>query len=249
MLFVLPSFASTVILPEDEVILPPLLNRVRSDLGGAPDGINVIPAKGRLRRAIPGEWFDYGDSLDLPAAASFEVIQSEDLAWVGGGVFRGTIGNYAKTKSSLTQNAISMKRGWIRVWIRPGKFESLIRIEGNGDVFTANDAEFWLNLRSGASDLYVIRGQVLSKVADQIFGSGVYVSLKPGQRTPLAQSKGWEAQAMEVPIAAAYPGFIRLSGEVSKDWDRGATTGLFAEYRKKGWRKFHRLTPVRRKRQ
>jgi hypothetical protein len=249
MFFVLPAIASTVILPEDEVILPPLLSRVRSDLGGAPDGINVIPAKGQKRRAIPGEWFDYGDSLDLPASASFEVIQSEDLGWVGGGGFRGTIGNYSKTQNSLTQYAIAMGRGWVRVWIRPGKFESLIRIEGNGDVFTAKDAEFWLNLRSGASDLYVIRGEVLSKVSDQIFDSGTYVSLKPGRRAPISRSKGWEPTAMEVPIAAAYPGFIRLSAEASKDWDRGRTTGLFGDYRKKGWRKFHRLTPDLKKRE
>ena len=249
MIFVCQAFASSVILPEDEVILPPLLKRVRSDLSGAPDGINVVSAKARTRRAVPGEWFDYGDSLDLPASASFEVIQSEDLAWVGGGVFRGTIGNYAKTQNSLTQYAMALSRGWVRVWIRPGKFDSLIRIEGNGDVFTAKDAEFWLNLRSRASDLYVIRGEVMSKVADQIFDAGTYVSLKPGQRAPVSRSKGWEAQAMEVPIAAAYPGFIHLSGEAAKDWDRGSTTGLFAEYRKKGWRKFHRFTPERKKRE
>ncbi len=230
------------------MILPPLLNRVRTDLGGMPEGINLKPAKGGLRRAVPGEWFDYGDSLDLPAAASFEVIQSEDLAWVGGGVFQGTIGNYTRTQSSLTQYSIALQRGWIRVWIKPGKFPSVIRIEGNRDVFTATDAEFWLNCRTGASELYVIRGEVTSKVADQIFDAGVYVRLKPGQRTPLARSKGWDAGAMEVPIAAAYPGFIRLSSEVARDWGLGRTTGHFADFRKRGWRKFYRFTPDRKKR-
>jgi hypothetical protein len=244
-----PVLASTVVLPEDEVILPPLLNRVRSDLGGHPEGVNVKSVGGPERRAVSGEWFDYGDTLSLPASASFEVIQSEDFAWVGGGVFQGTLGNYKRTGTSLTQYALSMKRGWIRVWIKPGKFDSVVRIEGNGDVFTAKDAEFWLNFKSRATDIYVIRGEVISKVADQRFGSGVYVSLKTGEKTPWARSEGWAASAMEVPIAASYPGFVRLSGEVAKDWEEGKTKEIFGNFRKKGWRKFHRLTPDLKKRQ
>lgn len=239
--------ANTVILPEDEVILPPLLNRVGSDLGGEPDGVNVQAASGKLRRAVPGEWFDYGDRLNLPGSVSFEVIQSEDLAWVGGGVFQGTLGNYAKTKVDLTQYTLSMKMGWIRVWIRPGKFDSVIRIEGNQDVFTAKEAEFWLNVRSRFSDLYVIQGEVTSQVSGQAFGAGVFVRLQPGQKRPWVRSEQWAAQAMEVPISGSFPGFIRLSGSAAKSWGEGATSRLFAEYRRKGWRKFHRLTPDRKK--
>ncbi|MBU6153719.1 MAG: hypothetical protein KGP28_05395 [Bdellovibrionales bacterium] len=246
--FGLPSGAASIVLPEDEVILPPLLNRVRSDLGAAPDGLNVRSPLGAMRRAVPGEWLDYGDSLSLPGSASFEVIQSEDLTWVGGGVFQGTVGNYRKTSSALTQYSLAISRGWIRVWIRPGRFESLIRIEGNSDVFTAKEAEFWLNFSSKATDLYVIRGEVTSQTANQVFSGGTYVKLRPGQKSPRARSEAWKAAAMEVPIASSYPGFIRLSNESAKDWEGGQTRDVYSSFRKKGWRKFHRLTPELKKR-
>lgn len=232
-----------MILPEDEVILPPLLNRVRTEVGGIPDGLNARTPQGRFRRAVPGEWFDYGESLELSAGVSFEVLQNESLAWVAGGVFQGTLGNYDRTQSSLVQYALAMSRGWIRVWISPGKRESLVRIEASGDVFTAKDADFWLNVRTGAVDLYVIRGEVQSKTSETAFPARTYVSLIAGKKTPKSRSDAWDAQAMEVHIASAYPGLVRLADEASRDWESGKSSRLFSEFRKKGWRKFHRLTP------
>jgi len=238
---------ATLVLPEDEVILPPLLNRVQTDLGAALDGVNVRSANEKSRRAVPGEWFDFGDTLALPATLAFEVIQSEDFAWVGGGGFQGTIGNYLRTETTLIQHSLELKRGWIRVWIRPGKQDSVMRIEGNGDVFAAKDAEFWLNIRTGATELYVIRGEVTSQATHQTYSSGVYVSLLPGKKSPKGVSQAWDPKAMEVPIASAYPSLMKVSGMAGSDWEAGRTARLYGDYRKKGWRKFYRFTPLRRK--
>jgi len=237
------SSGLTLLLPGDEFILPPLFNRLESRMQAPPEGLKVEGAGGKRRQAMPGEWFDYGDTLNLTAPLALEVEQSESLVWVGGGVFQGTIGKYTRTQTDLIQYSVELKRGWIRVWIKPASLESLIRIEANGDAFFAREGEFWINAKSDATELYVVKGQVTSNLLKRSFSAGTYVLLKSKSTSPSKISENWDPQAMEVLIANAYPSLVKLATSVALDWESGKTEKIYSTLRKKGWRKAHRLNP------
>ena len=244
LLFGLTAQSAKVILREDEFILPALFNRIESHPEILPEGFNLDSANGKRRRAVPGEWFDYGDVLRLPASQAFQVIQNEHTAWIGGGVFRGKIGKYFITDSALVQSTIALERGWMKVWIKPGKVPSQIVIEANGDTYAARDAEFWINVRDGGTELYIVRGLVSSALCKRTFAGKLFVFLRPKAQAPVKVSQNWDPDAMEVHIAASYPALVKLADTTGSEWKKGTLEGVYSGYRRKGWRKAHRMTPL-----
>ena len=233
-----------VILQEDEFVLPALFNRIESHPEILPEGFNLDSANGKSRRAVPGEWFDYGDILRLPATQAFQVIQNENTAWVGGGVFRGKVGKYTVTDSAVVQSTVALERGWIKVWTKPGKVPTQFVIEANGDTFAARDAEFWLHAREGGTELYIVRGLVSSALCKRTFAGKLFVLLAPKGSEPVKVSQNWEPDAMEVHIAASYPALVKIADSTGFEFSRGKLESIYEEFRKKGWRKAHRLTPL-----
>jgi hypothetical protein len=240
----LQGYGTTIVLPEDEFILPPLLNRIENHPRPSPEGLNVIGSGRKSRRAVPGEWFDYGDRLDLPANLAFQVIQSEGAAWVGGGVFQGRVGAESKVENSGVRYALVVERGWVRVWIRASKAREEFQVSANGDLLTAKEADFWLNARTGATDLYVIRGEVSSRMTAQSYSAGGFVTLPAGAKKPSRFSEEWNPKAIQVSIAGSYPGLIKLADRTEEDWESGRLSEVYAGFRKRGWRKAYRFTPI-----
>jgi hypothetical protein len=111
--------AAQVVLPEDEIILPPYLKAI-INRDQAEERFNVVGIGGLKREARKEEWLDYGDTLDLPGRVAFEVLQRESIQWVGGGVFKGKIGSGLLANPTDEQiYEVTVERGWIKVWIRP----------------------------------------------------------------------------------------------------------------------------------
>ena len=233
-----------VILPGDEFVLPALFNRIESHPEILPEGFNLDSASGKRRRAVPGEWFDYGDVLRLPGPQAFQVIQNENTAWVWGGVFRGKIGKYLYTDSALVQSTIALERGWMKVWTRPGKMPTQLVIEANGDTFAARDAEFWLHAHERGTELYIVRGLVSSALCKRTFAGKLFVQLAPKAGEPQKVSQNWDPDAMEVHIAASYPALVKIADTTGFEFARGKLENIYEQFRKKGWRKAHRSTPL-----
>jgi hypothetical protein len=236
-----------VVLPEDEFILPPLFGRLEAVPGAPPDGFNVDSQEGKKRHAVAGEWFDYGDSLDVPGGQSFQVLQSETLAWVGGGVFQGKIGKYRLSDSSVVQYSLDIKRGWVRVWMKPSKIDALLKIEANGDTFTVQDAEFWLNVRSGVTEIYLVRGSVFSAANQRAYQDRQFILFPKDPTAPKKVSSEWDPKAIEVFIASRYPALVKLAELTETDWQKERIAETFRTFRKKGWRKSFRFTPIQQK--
>ena len=241
----LASRASKVVLPEDEFILPPLLNRLEEKAGKPVDGINVHNGNQQARRAVSGEWLDYGDRVELPPELSFQVLQNEDLAWVGGGVFRGTLGKYRLSDDSVAQYSLQVERGWVKVWMNPSKHPGQLRIEANGEAFVATDAEFWIHVRNASVEIFLVRGNLLVSGLKELFSGRKFMVIPSGKRSRIQFGSDWDPKAIEVQIAESYPGFVRMVDSTDQDWEKGTLREAFARFRKTGWRKAHRFTPDR----
>lgn len=220
-------------------VLPPLLNRLESGLGRAPLGINVTGQDQKRRRAQIGEWLDFGDSFEMGATEAVTVIQNESFTWVGGGGFQGRI--LKSEDAGRMVFTLEMKRGWVRVWLKPSDHEQSIEIKANGEVFTSKDGVFWLSSRQGANDLYLEKGEVATQRAKQVFQGKVFAVLP--EQAPAHKTSDWDPEAMGVHIARIYPTFVRLVGEVDLQWRQGEIARIYSSLRKKGWRRFHRLAP------
>ncbi len=210
--------------------------------GNAEKRLNLVSNDQKKYQAKTGEWIDFGDRIDLPRTLSVEVIQRENLMWVAGGVFQGQIGSGKIVKNDL-QYDLNVKRGWIKVFIKPDSDHPVVRIETENGVLSARDAEFWVSARPNQTEIYVLRGEVYSETLKLSFVNRTYSVFEKGKDRPRYISKDWEPELMEVKIASSYKGLIKLSNEAKEDWDSAKTLKIYAKYRKKGWRKASRLDP------
>lgn len=221
--------------------LPPLLSRLDSGRGRAPDGINVKGENQKRRRARIGEWLDFGDSFETGPTEAFSVIQNESLTWVGGGAFQGQI--LKSERDGKTVVTLEIKRGWVRVWLKPsGDAEGggiSLEVRANGEVFSAKEANFWLSSRLGTSELYLESGEVTTRRARQVFQGKVFALLP--EAGGARKTSAWDPEAIGVHIARVYPDFVRLVGEVELQVRQGETARIYSGLRKKGWKRFHRL--------
>ncbi len=237
------SAQAGVVLPGDEITLPPLLNQVTVNSGTPEDRLNVRSVESKKRQARIGEWLDFGDSLDLPGRISAQIIQKENFMWVGGGVLQGKIGSGTVVKDDLIYDLI-LNRGWMKVWIKPASDHTTVKIHTDHGIFTAQDAEFWISSRPTQAEIYLIRGEVQVEPLKITFVNRSYAIFEKGKDKPRYIAKDWDPAMIEVKIASAYDGLIRLAGQAQKEWDAGKSSRIYASFRKKGWRKADRLDPI-----
>ncbi len=240
MALLLPSVSGAVpiYLPGDEAALPPLFSQIASDGGSAASGVNVVSLKKQKRFAIAGEWFDPGDRVHLSENRALEVIHQESAKWIGGGAFQAQILKSAWAEDDRTYD-IALSRGWMKIWIKPGKLKPRIRITTPEEQIEAQDAEFWLGAHTKKTELYVIRGEVKLKSSEVPYGRQTYiVKQKDGGK---AGSREWNAEAMEVRLASAFPALGQLLSRSQQDWETGKSSLIYASFRRKGWRKYHRF--------
>jgi len=238
-----PVRAAEVILPEDELILPPFLNHI-INLQAQEDRFNVTGLGQHKREAKKGEWLDYGDALDLPGRIAFEVLQRESIQWIGGGVFKGEIGSGAQVKDKDESiYEVSLNRGWMKVWIKADKNHSSIRILTDAGNFITKEAIFWMSARPGHSEVYLLQGELLLESTKIPLVNRNYATFEKGRDKPVYISKDWDPGAMEVKIAAAYPALIKLANLAQEEWEAGKNVRIYATLRRKGWRKASRMAP------
>ena len=230
--------AAPIYLPEDEFTLPPLFSQIASQSGSPGDGMNVISSKNQRRHAVKGEWFDYGDSMSLPESLAFEVIHRENVKWIGGGVFQGQVAPSPWSRQDPAYE-VSLKRGWMKVWIKPEPGKPIIRITTPDEVFIAKEAEFWLSVHTGKTELYVAKGEVKPKSSEVPYGPRTYLVRQTSGAK--AGSREWDPDAIEVQIAGSFPALGQLMTKAQKDWDSGKSALIYATYRKRGWRQAHRF--------
>ncbi len=232
------SEAVPIYLPGDEAALPPLFSQIASSQGSAAPGVNVLSLKKQKRFAVAGEWFDPGDQVNLSENRALEVIHQETVKWIGGGAFQGQILKSVWAEDDRTYD-VALSRGWMKVWVKPGKEKPRIRITTPEEQLEARDAEFWLGAHRGKTELYVIRGEVKLKSSEVPYGRQTYImKLKDGGK---AGSREWNAEAMEVRLASAFPALGQLLSRSQQDWDTGKSSLIYASFRRKGWRKHHRF--------
>jgi hypothetical protein len=236
-----PVHAAEVFLPEDELTLPPYLYDIVTT-GQPEERLNVTGLDQKKHQAKKGEWLDYGDALDLPGRIAFQVIQRETIQWVGGGVFQGRIGTSVHVQDDLVYE-LNVKRGWIKVWARPDKNNSQIRILTDAGNFRMKEGSFWLNTRPGRTEIYMLQGELMVEATKIPLVNKSFSVFEKGKDKPTYQSREWDPDAMEVKIASAYPQFVKLSTLAQEEWDAGKVTRTYAVARKKGWRKASRLDP------
>ncbi len=234
--FPVQSSAVPVYLPEDEFVLPPLLYRIETQTGTQDRGLNITDLNQKKRYALTGEWLRFGDSLDLNARLAVQVIQKENLMWISGGVFQGRVGTSRFVQDDQVYD-LSMSRGWIRVWVKPGKELTKIQIKTLHGTFQASDAEFWLSTRPDRTEIYLIRGEIKRLGSDLSLVNQSYAIFESGKDKPRYIAKSWNADAIEVTLASSYPSLGKLVVTAKKDWEWGRISRAYANYRKKGWRK------------
>lgn len=233
-----PCSGVPIYLPGDEAALPPLFSQIASAQGSAAPGVNVVSLKKHKRFAVAGEWFDPGDRVSLSENRAFEVIHQESVKWIGGGAFQGQILKSAWAEDDRTHD-VALGRGWMKIWIKPGKMKPRIRITTPEEQIEATDSEFWLGAHRGKTELYVIRGEVKLKSSEVPYGRQTYIlKQKDGGK---AGSREWNAEAMEVRLASAFPALGQLLSRSQQDWDTGKSSLIYASFRRKGWRKHHRF--------
>lgn len=229
------SLAATVVVDEDEFILPPLFHDFlwnnETKAGGA---VNVTSESGQKRSAQEDEWLEYGDQFKLAPALSISVISREKLVMVMGGVLQATL---------ATPHQVVLDRGWIRVWKKADNLGVPFGIKTAQDEFIVKEGEFWINARSGVTDIYLITGEVRAVAAGRSYGPRTYFSFEGEAGGARYGAKAWDPKAMEVQIAGAFPGLMKLATKTQKEWDRGEPTKIYSDFRKKGWRKGSRLHP------
>jgi hypothetical protein len=140
-----------VFLPEDELILPPLLNDI-SSIGDDEDRVNVVELDGHKYQAKSGEWLDFGDSLDLIGRLAFQVIQRESIQWVGGGLFSGKIGSGRTVKDDGIY-IVTVSHGWMKIWIKPDTNHSTLHLFTPSGSFLAKEGIYWVEVRPEKTEI------------------------------------------------------------------------------------------------
>lgn len=219
-------------LAEDEMILPPYLMRFE----GGPK-MNVTPAVKLPRTVKPKELLDYGDAFRLLPRMSFQIIGKEGFQFVGGGVFEGRLFGPLIPKNDIPYG-FRIDRGWARVWVREP--ETGVRFETPNGRFVAREAEFWMHVQGGETELYLLSGS-LTGPDGTTAGDGKYLQWKAEQKIPNA-AKAWTREGLETKIKSVYPGLLKLAGRADDDW--GDVADIYGDIRKKGWRKAARNAPV-----
>lgn len=236
--FSVPAWSVPIFLPGDEAALPPLFTYVATAQGTSAPGINVLSGGRKRRFALTGEWFDPGDQVSIPENRAFEVIHQENAKWIGGGAFRGQILKSKWAEDDRTYDLL-FNRGWMKVWVKPGKEKPLLRITTPEEVLEARNAEFWLGAHAGKTELYVLRGEVKMKSSEVPYGRQTYIiKSKDGSK---AGSREWNAEAMEVRLSSSFPALGQLLTRAQTEWDTGKSSLIYASFRRKGWRKRHRF--------
>ena len=238
------AHALDIHLPEDELRLPPLLNRVEETRASS-DRLNITSLDQHHYQASVGEWLDPGDALDLPGRLAIQVIERENLQWVGGGVFQGKIGSGSSSNNDLVYE-LKLQRGWLRVWVKPDSMHSKIRITTEAGSFFTHNGVFWLNTRPGHTEVYLISGELTKEGSQTPLVNRNYAvyEKKPTDKPtdkPEYVSREWDPKALDVRIAAAYPHLVKLSLIAEEEWEAGKVSRNYAEKRKKGWRKASRF--------
>ena len=240
-IWILPAQATQIYLPEDEIILPPLLNDIQS--GGEPeDRFNVTAVDQHPHEVKKGEWLDFGDHISLSARLSFQIIQRESIQWVGGGVFQGEIGTGAVAKTDFTYD-VKVGRGWIKAWIKPDASHSTFKVITDSVTFIAKDATFWLTARPDRTEVYLIQGELSTLSGPTLISGRNYATFEKGKVQPVYLSKDWDLGAMEVKIAGSFPQLIKLANRAQEEWDGDHVEQMYGDRRKKGWRKASRFDP------
>jgi hypothetical protein len=240
LLMTLPARATTIYLPEDELILPPMLSDVMSS-GLPEDRINVVGPDGRGHEAKKGEWLDFGDSVNLPGRLAMQIIQREKIQYVAGGVFTGKIGSGSTNVKEDFSYELTITRGWAKVWIKPDAAHSTLRIITDAGTFLASDGIFWISARPGHTEVYLFAGVLLNEGTKIPLANRLYAKFDKGSEKPISMSKDWDPSRMEVQIAASYPPLVKLATLAQEEWDSGKVAKTYAEIRKKGWRKASRF--------
>lgn len=222
-------------LAEDEMILPPYLVRFE----GGPK-MNVTPATKPPRTVKPKELFDFGDSFRLLPRLSFQVIGREKFQWVGGGVFEGRFFGPMISKNE-NPYGFHIDRGWARVWVDEADG---IRIEAPNGWYFAHQAQFWMYVQGGETEVYLLSGSLKGPDGTEI-AEPKYVKWKADTKSP-AFSKDWTPEGLEAKIKSVYPGLMDLVKTAHDEWEDEKPQETFAEIRKNGWRKASRSAPGQR---
>jgi hypothetical protein len=225
-----------VLLPEDEIVLPPLFQHIE---GG--DILNVTSLQNRKRSAKVGEWLEYGDYFSLPARLSFEVILRETIQWVGGGVFQGRIGQRTWREGG-TPYEVFLERGWMKVWAKPDDHKNSIKIFTKNVYLKTDHAAFWLTTRPGRTEVYLVEGELEDSVGHVYKEKKFY--LWEGEKHQMKfSSKSWDEKAIEVQISSLYPSLVKLADQAGSEWNKGESQRTYAKLRRQGWRKVDRHEP------
>ncbi len=234
LLFSLSTGAQEVLLSEDEFILPPYLSAVA---GG--DILNITSNENRKYQAKTGEWIEYGDRFDLPARQSLLVILRENLQWVGGGVFQSRLGTERWNEKVQTYD-IFLDRGWMKIWMTPDRWHHKLRIVTPQTSLTVEQGVFWLNVRTGATEAYLVSGELTDGVGAVLKGKNFFSwnSVKKGVSST---TSNWDEAPMLVHFSGPYPSLVALSEKAEKLWNTEKTASIYADLRKTGWRKHSRL--------
>lgn len=247
LLFALPvsagnaGLSSTIFLPEDELTLPPLLKEIQSE-DEPEDRVNLKGLDHHEHNAHQGEWLDFGDTISVPARLSFQIIQKENIQWVGGGVFTGQIGSGRSVKDDNVHE-VRLTRGWMKAWVKPNALHSTFRVITNAGNFVTSNAVFWLYSRVDHTEVYLLSGELKMEASKKSFRDKGYAIFEKGAKEPLYVSTDWAPKAIEVKIAGSYPHFVKLVDRAEEQWDDGWAEKTYATFRKKGWRKASRLDP------
>ncbi len=230
------SQATSIYLPEDEFTLPPLLYRIENQIGNRDTGINVEALDKNKRRALSGEWLRYGDRFDLAANFSIQVIQRENIQWVGGGVLQGSFGTSRYAKDDQIYD-LNLSRGWARIWIKPDKNPVKLQIHTAQGVFETSNAEFWIATRPESTEIYLIKGEVKRIENNLPLINRTYARFEGSNPRPTYLAKAWDKDIVEVRIASSYPNLVKLVSLTEPEWKTGRIPHLYSQYRKKGWQK------------
>ncbi len=224
---------------EDELLLPPYL---RDYTGGI---LNVVSEHtsdlSNKRSAKPGEWLDYGDAISIPDRMGVYVQMSENLQWVGGGVFAAKIigGKWDPKKPTYE---MEMNRGWMKVWAKPGAFSGALQIKTPKTTIIVNEGVFWILASALKTEVYMLSGTAKDGdhtcIAEQFYEwSGEPVKL---QKT----SDKWDFVSLENQISELNPVLVKLSHRANDEWLEDISSKKYAELRRKGWKKADRLYPT-----
>lgn len=222
----------------DELLLPPFL---RDYDGGI---LNItserVTDQSHQRSAKPGEWLEYGDSLQIPDRMGVYIQMNEGMQWVGGGVFNGKISN-GKWDTKKPAYEIVMNRGWMKVWAKPTPFAGSLQIKTPKATLIVNDGVFWVSANSLKTEVYVLMGSV--KEGDQTCVAEKYYEWSGSPAKLANTSEKWDFVSLEHRISQLYPNLVKLSHRANDEWLDDVSAKKYAEIRKRGWVKSDRYYP------